>query len=71
MQMSRQQADRLRSQKAKLAAKAARQAKANALCAASGECDTALALEILKAQERAAARKAKRDENVARIRGTK
>lgn len=66
MQMSKQQVDRLLKQKAKLAARASRFAKAKA--AAPG-CNSVLALEILKAQERASARKAKRDANVARIRG--
>lgn len=71
MQMSQHQAEKFHKQKAKQQAKTQRMAKAKALCAASGECDQALALEILKAQERAAEREAKRAENEAKIRGTK
>jgi hypothetical protein len=71
MQMTKQAAARFLAQKQRRADKQRRIAKARSLCAQAGTVDTALALEILKAQERAAARAAKRDANVARIRGTK
>jgi len=55
--------------KTKQAEQQRRRAKAVSMCAPGT--DPALAMEILKAQERAAQREAKRTANEARIRGTK
>jgi hypothetical protein len=66
MQMSRDQADRFLASKKKLADKAARLAKARR---AAPAVDANLALEILKAQERAAERAKQRAANLKRIRG--
>jgi hypothetical protein len=59
--MTVKQTARFRRFKQRQAEQQRRLSKARALCAKAGSVDDTLALEILKAQERAAARKAKRE----------